>query len=95
MSIARQYAQSVRERYGAARIFLFGSYARGNFHPDSDIDLAIVFHCCEDGFDREVELAKMTLRIDSRIEPHAFLESDFTPQNPIAYEILKYGREVV
>ena len=28
-------------RYGAARIYLFGSYARGDANKDSDIDLRI------------------------------------------------------
>lgn len=28
-------------RYGADRIYLFGSYARGDANPDSDIDLRI------------------------------------------------------
>ena len=29
------------EQYGADRIFLFGSYARGDANPDSDVDLRI------------------------------------------------------
>lgn len=29
------------QRYGAERIYLFGSYARGDMHSDSDIDLRI------------------------------------------------------
>ena len=31
----------IAQRYGAERIYLFGSYARGNASPDSDIDLRI------------------------------------------------------
>ena len=29
------------QRYGAERVYLFGSYARGDAHDDSDIDLRI------------------------------------------------------
>ena len=29
------------QRYGAERVYLFGSYARGDMHSDSDIDLRI------------------------------------------------------
>lgn len=31
----------IAQRYGAERIYLFGSYARGGASPDSDIDLRI------------------------------------------------------
>lgn len=34
-------AASLGERYGAERIFLFGSYARGEANEESDIDLRI------------------------------------------------------
>jgi predicted nucleotidyltransferase len=94
MSIVQDYAQAVRKRYGAARLILFGSYAKGNPHEDSDIDLAVVFNHFENGFDRDVELMKMRRGIDSRIEPHAFMECDFTPDDPLAYEVMKYGIEI-
>lgn len=29
------------QKYGAERVYLFGSYARGDMTPDSDIDLRI------------------------------------------------------
>lgn len=32
---------ALAERYGAQRVYLFGSYARGDNTPDSDIDLRI------------------------------------------------------
>lgn len=31
----------IAEQYGVARIFLFGSYARGEAKPDSDLDLRV------------------------------------------------------
>jgi len=33
-------------------------------------------------------------KIDSRIEPHPFRESEFEITNPIVSEILKYGQEI-
>jgi predicted nucleotidyltransferase len=30
-------------RWGIAEVGLFGSYARGDFRPDSDVDLMVVF----------------------------------------------------
>lgn len=39
---ARRYAERVREVLGEARVFLFGSVARGSFNLESDIDLLVV-----------------------------------------------------
>ncbi|GHT54614.1 hypothetical protein AGMMS49982_19590 [Bacteroidia bacterium] len=94
INVARQYAQAVRTHYGSGRVFLFGSYAKGNYHEDSDIDLAVIFGDYENDFDRELELMRLRREIDLSIEPHAFRESEFTPQDPLAYEVLKYGCEI-
>ena len=37
----REIVAALAARYGADRIYLFGSYARGDAHKDSDIDLRI------------------------------------------------------
>ena len=38
---AEAIAAMLRERFGATRVILFGSLARGRFRLDSDIDLAV------------------------------------------------------
>jgi predicted nucleotidyltransferase len=38
----KHYAEIVRSRFPVKRVILFGSFARGTQHPDSDIDVAIV-----------------------------------------------------
>jgi predicted nucleotidyltransferase len=42
--IAKAVAQDLRELYGERlkRVLLFGSWARGDAHPDSDVDLLVV-----------------------------------------------------
>ena len=79
---------------GIKKVFLFGSYATGNFNENSDIDLAIIFENLSDSFDMQVELMKMRRKFDTRIEPHPFSESDFNPFNPLAREILENGLEI-
>ncbi|MEZ4610032.1 MAG: nucleotidyltransferase domain-containing protein [Caldilineaceae bacterium] len=37
----RSHRRHVAERFGATRVILFGSLARGRFRLDSDIDLAV------------------------------------------------------
>jgi hypothetical protein len=38
---------------------------------------------------------RLRRNVDSRIEPHPFRERDFEITNPIVYEILKYGQDIL
>ncbi|MCA1755653.1 MAG: nucleotidyltransferase domain-containing protein [Spirochaeta sp.] len=39
----RELIQSVKNNFPVSDIFVFGSHARGDANPDSDIDLLVVF----------------------------------------------------
>lgn len=39
----RQHLPVFREEYGVESFALFGSYVRGEHHPDSDIDILVTF----------------------------------------------------
>ena len=41
VSEVKNIVSHLAKQYGAERIYLFGSYARGDMTPDSDIDLRI------------------------------------------------------
>lgn len=43
--IAKEYKKSLQDIYGndLAELILFGSYARGDQHDESDVDFAVVF----------------------------------------------------
>ena len=43
VSIARRYAEAVTKEFTPSAIVLFGSYAGGTPHADSDIDVGVVF----------------------------------------------------
>lgn len=92
LNIAYKYANTVRERYDHAEVILFGSYAKGNFNEDSDIDIAVVLKDYNNLLEIQLELMKLRRKIDSRIEPHPFRKRDFEISNPIVSEILTYGR---
>ena len=83
-----------RDKFTLSKAYLFGSYARNNQHEESDIDLAIVIKNLTDSYSAQVELMKLRRNFDLRIEPHPFSESDFSAQNPLVFEILKYGQEI-
>ena len=75
------------------KAYLFGSYAKGNFDENSDIDIAIVLDKLKDNerFDFQVELMLLSSKYDNRIEPHPIAEKDLNLNNPFAAEILKTG----
>lgn len=89
--IARSYVQRLGERYPVKKAFLFGSFARGTFHRDSDIDIAVVLDGEFDLFDTRLTLMSVRREFDSRIEPHPISEREFNEDNPLAAEILHHG----
>lgn len=95
LEIGRKYLLLLLQRnYPVSRMFLYGSYARGNHHPDSDIDLAIILNEMDDPFQTQVELLQLTWNFDTRVEPHPFDTCDFASMNPVIREILKTGIEI-
>ncbi|HAQ18112.1 MAG TPA: nucleotidyltransferase [Prolixibacteraceae bacterium] len=94
VNIAQRYAGAVKANYNYIKIILFGSYAKGNFNDDSDIDIAVIFKDYSNLIDMQLELMRLRRKIDSRIEPHPFRESEFELSNPIVNEIIKYGQEI-
>ena len=96
IEIGKKYFRLLQERnYPVNRIFLFGSFARGNQHKESDIDLAIFMRELPDPFQTRVDLLKLTWNFDTRIEPHPFEEQDFNSINPVIHEIRRTGIEII
>ena len=91
---AKRYVELVSKKFQIKTVILFGSYALGTNHPDSDIDLAIIFKSVDDIIDTQIELMKMRSDDDLMIEPHPFNASDFQVSNPMVSEILKTGIEL-
>ena len=94
LNIAHQYASLIKSNYDCQQIFLFGSYVKGTYHEDSDIDIAVILKEFKNPIETQLELMRLRRKIDSRIEPHPFREKDFNMTNPVAHEILKYGQRI-
>ncbi len=94
LNIARQYASVVKTTFDCKDIFLFGSYAKGTNHEESDIDIAVILKEFRNPIDIQLGLMRLRRKIDSRIEPHPFRERDFNISNPIVHEILKHGKKI-
>ncbi|MDR1744078.1 MAG: nucleotidyltransferase domain-containing protein [Dysgonamonadaceae bacterium] len=58
-------------------VYLFGSYAKGNPHKDSDIDVAFVVKDWNgEFFDVMPLILKLTETVDMRIEPHVIVPQE-------------------
>ena len=77
----------------ASEVILFGSYAKGNANPDSDLDIVIVSsQLGEDAAEEMMFLRKLALKVDSHIEPVPFSPQDLEdPYSTLAREIKRYG----
>ncbi len=88
------YLLKLSKYFKIEKAYLFGSYAIGKAHKDSDIDLAIVSSSFSgNSFTDNVELGKLTWGIDTRIEPIGFTPKDFE-EMIFAKEIKKIGIEI-
>jgi len=95
--IIRQYISSVaNQTKGFVTAYLFGSYAKNNQSPDSDIDIALIIDQLNDSdkFDIQVQLMLLAAQFDSRIEPHPLSKEDFDSDNPFVHEIKITGIEI-
>lgn len=78
------------------RLYLFGSYVKGKYTTESDIDLAIFLNKKEvDGFNEDMKLMRLRRKVDLRIEPHPFAKSDFDKSDPFIKEIITTGERLV
>lgn len=89
-----KYIKEVSKHYTIQEVYLFGSYAKGTNHEDSDIDVAIIINSDSNVFDLMVELMMLTQNIDLRIEPHPIKVKDFEDGNPFVQEIIETGIKV-
>ena len=90
-----KYINVVNKHYKVNYIILFGSYAKGTNNESSDIDIAVVSSDFSDTLDDQVELMKLTIDIDLRIEPHAITIEEFNEvDTPFIDEIIQTGVEL-
>lgn len=94
IKIAKRYIDSISKKYPIENAILFGSFAKGTNHSDSDIDLAIIFKTVDDIIDMQIELLCLRSDDDLLIEPHPFTVSSFEITNPMVAEIMKNGIEI-
>jgi predicted nucleotidyltransferase len=84
------YKQLLSMHFDIDKVVLFGSYVKGNYREDSDIDVAVVVNSIhQDFFTYAPLLWKLRKGIDSRIEP--ILIDKHHDESGFLTEILKTG----
>jgi predicted nucleotidyltransferase len=96
--IIKNYAKMLKaKKYPFSAMYLFGSYAKGNAHKWSDIDVAVVSNKLKKNYEKNRSLLyRLRLDVDTRLEPHGFTVNEFMDNsNPMSYEIRKTGIRVI
>lgn len=96
LKISRNYLERLRKsNIEFSEAWLFGSYAKGNQHENSDIDIAIVLkNNSIHTFETDVKLMVIRKGDETLIEPHAFTKEEFDYNLPIVYQIIRYGERI-
>ena len=95
--IAERYIKHLRAgKYPITQAFVFGSRVRGNAHPDSDLDIAIISPRITNAVVSNADLLCKAHDLDLKkegiyIEPHGFHPDNFVDENPLAWEIKQTG----
>ena len=93
-----RFYSAVKEKYPAKAIFLFGSYAKGNYTPDSDIDVGVVIDETEHSRRIEItaDLYRIARKFHTAIEPKCIFSDEYEkPENAsILSEIIRSGIDI-
>ena len=96
--ILRRTVEEARERLPLAAAYLFGSYANGDPHEWSDIDVALFSPAAEELTleDKVRHLARIRLAIDAEVELHLYSDRRLTASKPASMSayILATGRKI-
>lgn len=99
--IAEKYVEKLRQNhFPFEQIYLFGSFAKGNFHEDSDIDIAVISEKFDEDdvniwFQNRFKLGKLRWDVDLRIEPHGLSPQEFADGDSImADQIKRHGIKI-
>ena len=89
IEIAKEYKNLVAEHLPLKALYLYGSYSKGNYTEDSDIDIAVVVERMSDDYFEDAPLLwKLKRKISNLIEPVLLTEDT---NNPLYADILKTG----
>jgi len=93
----KNYINDIKKHIKVNKVVLYGSYAKGNYNKDSDIDLAVFSDSFKDK--KFVEITSFLFRFARKhkeycIEPIGFTTMELKGDNPFIKDILNTGKEI-
>ena len=89
----REFAHLLRSKHKVSKVYLYGSFARGDFHQGSDIDLIVVGE-----FEGRMpqRIGKILDLTSLPVEPLVYTEAEFEQMKarPFLSEVLATAREL-
>ena len=80
IALAKRYKEMVAEKLPLKALYLYGSYSKGNYREDSDIDIAVVVESLNDNYFEDTPLLwKLRRKISNLIEPVLLIEDMNNP----------------
>ena len=81
LDIVKKYKQVIAPLFdGKAKVYLYGSYSKGNPNPWSDIDVAVIIPTLEgDWLKLTMALNRNVRKVNLRIEPILMMEDQWSP----------------
>ena len=87
--LARQYKELLSSWLPLKALYLYGSYSKGNYRTDSDIDIAVVVEQMDDNYFADTPILwKLRRKVSTLIEPVLLVED---AQNPLYNDITQTG----
>jgi predicted nucleotidyltransferase len=96
--IAKDFVNDLKNHISINKAVLFGSYAKGTFSRDSDLDIAIFSEDFKNKRFVDVTAFLFTFARKYKevcIEPVGFSDIDLVDDNPFIKEIINTGKEIV
>lgn len=96
LSVTTEYVSKLKKQIPVEKVILFGSYARGTYTEDSDIDVAVFSQAFESmsRVDGLTFLLMQALEYKIDIQPQPYTMKDYTEHAGMVDEILKTGVEI-
>jgi len=98
IKVIRKFAKILKkEGIAVDHVILYGSYAKGNVRPHSDIDVAVVSkNFGRDQVEEGMLLFRIAGKIDPRLEPVPISKKNYEDDTwiPLIHEIREKGVEV-
>ncbi|MDE6090802.1 MAG: nucleotidyltransferase domain-containing protein [Duncaniella sp.] len=89
IKLAQRYKAVVAERLPLKALYLYGSFSKGTYTAESDIDIAVVLERLNDDYFEDTPLLwKLRRKISNLIEPVLLTEDQ---DNPLYSDIIKTG----